>query len=106
MAVAEVGVAELRERVDALIVVPNRNPLLDDVSLGSARGVLVNVTGGPDMTLFEVDAAVTRVREEVDPEAAIVFGAVLDPAMVGRLRVSVVATGIVAEAALPGAPSR
>jgi cell division protein FtsZ len=72
------------------------NPLLDDVSLGSARGVLVNVTGGPDMTLFEVDAAVTRVREEVDPEAAIVFGAVLDPAMAGRLRVSVVATGIVA----------
>jgi cell division protein FtsZ len=74
------------------------NPLLDDVSLRSARGVLVNVTGGLDTTLFEVDAAVTRVREEVDPEAAIVFGAVLDPAMAGRLRVSVVATGLLARA--------
>ena len=72
------------------------DPLLDDVSLRGARGVLVNVTGGPDMTLFEVDAAATRVREEVGPEAAIVFGAVLDPALEGRVRVSVVATGIVA----------
>src|SRR4051794_28834219 len=71
------------------------NPLLDDVSLRGARGVLINITGGPDMTLFEVDAAATRVRNEVDPEAAIVFGAVLDPAMAGRVRVSVVATGIV-----------
>ena len=72
------------------------DPLLDDVSLRGARGVLINVTGGPDMTLFEVDAAATRVREEVGPEAAIVFGAVLDPALEGRVRVSVVATGIVA----------
>jgi cell division protein FtsZ len=72
------------------------NPLLDDASLRGARGVLVNVTGGPDMTLFEVDAAATRVREEVGPGAAVVFGAVLDPAMAGRMRVSVVATGIVA----------
>src|SRR4051794_13260997 len=72
------------------------NPLLDDVSLRGARGVLINITGGLDMTLFEVDAAATRIREEVDPEAAIVFGAVLDPALEGRVRVSVVATGIVA----------
>jgi len=72
------------------------NPLLDDVSMKGARGVLINITGGPDMTLFEVDAAATRVREEVGPEAAIVFGAVLDPALEGRVRVSVVATGIVA----------
>jgi cell division protein FtsZ len=72
------------------------NPLLDDVSMKGARGVLINVTGGPDMTLFEVDAAATRVREEVGPEAAVVFGAVLDPTLGGRLRVSVVATGIVA----------
>src|SRR4051794_30409253 len=72
------------------------NPLLDDVSLRGARGVLINVTGGPDMTLFEVDAAATRVREEVGPEAAIIFGAVLDPALEGRMRVSVVATRIVA----------
>ena len=81
------------------------NPLLDDVSLRGARGVLINVTGGPDMTLFEVDAAATRVREEVDPEAAIVFGAVLDPAMAGRLRVSVVATGLLARSeASPPSP--
>src|ERR687885_323005 len=73
------------------------NPLLEDVSMKGARGVLINITGGPDMTLFEVDAAATRVREEVDPEAVIVFGAVLDPAMAGRMRVSVVATGIVTE---------
>src|SRR4051812_38829010 len=79
------------------------NPLLDDVSLRGARGVLINVTGGPDMTLFEVDAAATRVREEVGPEAAIVFGAVLDPALAGRLRVSVVATGIAAPAGGVGA---
>ena len=72
------------------------DPLLDDVSLRGARGVLVNVTGGPDMTLFEVDAAATRVREEVGPEAAIIFGSTFDPAMAGRLRVSVVATGIAA----------
>src|SRR3954467_10717169 len=72
------------------------NPLLDDVSLRGARGVLINITGGPDMTLFEVHAAATRVREEVGPEAAIVFGAVLDQALEGRVRVSVVATGIVA----------
>ena len=72
------------------------DPLLDDVSMKGARGVLINITGGPDMTLFEVDAAATRVREEVGPEATVVFGAVLDPALEGRVRVSVVATGIVA----------
>ena len=71
------------------------NPLLDDVSLRGARGVLINVTGGPGTTLFEVDAAATRVREEVDPNANIIFGSTFDPAMEGRMRVSVVATGIV-----------
>src|SRR3954469_556508 len=74
------------------------DPLLDDVSVEGARGVLVNVTGGPDTTLLEVAAAVGRVREAVDPDATIVFGAVLDPALEGRLRVSVVATGIVPRA--------
>src|SRR3954447_2696431 len=64
------------------------NPLLDDVSMKGARGVLVNVTGGPDMTLFEVDAAATRIREEVDPEANIIFGSTFDPGMKGRVRVS------------------
>src|SRR5689334_2686209 len=70
------------------------NPLLDDASLRGARGVLINITGGPDMTLFEVDAAATRVREEVDPDANIIFGSTFDQAMEGRMRVSVVATGI------------
>src|SRR4051794_21819311 len=74
------------------------NPLLDDVSMKVARGVLINITGGPDMTLFEVDAAATRVREEADPEANIIFGSTFDPALEGRLRASVVATGLAAAA--------
>src|SRR3954449_7589434 len=79
------------------------DPLLDDVSVKGARGVLVNVTGGPDMTLFEVDAAATRVREEAGPDANVIFGSTFDPAMAGRLRVSVVATGIAAPAGGVGA---
>src|SRR6185369_8502621 len=70
------------------------NPLLDDVSLKGARAVLINITGGPDMTLFEVDEAANRIREEVDPEANIIFGSAFSDAMEGRMRVSVVATGI------------
>src|SRR4051794_33077761 len=79
------------------------NPLLDDVSMKGARGVLINITGGPDMTLFEVDAAATRVREEVDPDANIIFGSTFDPGMEGRVRVSVVATGIAARTGEIGA---
>ena len=74
------------------------NPLLDDVSMKGARGVLINITGGPDMTLFEVDEAANRIGEEVDPEANIIFGSALDPTLEGRIRVSVVATGIDIEA--------
>ena len=70
------------------------NPLLDDVSMKGARGVLINITGGYDMTLFEVDEAAHRVREEVDPDANIIFGSTFDPSMEGVMRVSVVATGI------------
>lgn len=70
------------------------NPLLDDVSLKGARALLINITGGMDMTLFEVDEAANRIREEVDPEANIIFGATFSDAMDGRMRVSVVATGI------------
>jgi len=70
------------------------NPLLDDISMKGARGVLINITGGSDLTLFEVDEAANRIREEVDPEANIIVGSTLDPNMDGRMRVSVVATGI------------
>ncbi len=75
------------------------NPLLDEVSMKGARAALVNITAGPDLTVFEVDEAVNRVREELDPDANIVFGAVFDSSMDGRLRISVVATGIDAPAA-------
>jgi len=70
------------------------NPLLDDVSMKGARGVLINITGGPDMTLYEVDEAATRIREEVDPNANIIFGSIFDQSLKGKIRVSVVATGI------------
>lgn len=70
------------------------NPLLDDVSLKGARAVLINITGGPDMTLYEVDEAANRIREEVDPEANIIFGSTFSDTMQGKMRVSVVATGI------------
>jgi len=70
------------------------NPLLDEISLKGARGVLINVTGAYDMTLFELDEAANRIREEVDPDANIIVGSTLDEGMEGRMRVSVVATGI------------
>ncbi len=73
------------------------NPLLDDVSLKGARALLINITGGPDMTLFEVDEAANRIRQEVDPEANIIFGSAFNDSMEGRMRVSVVATGIDAQ---------
>ncbi|MBI1275691.1 cell division protein FtsZ [bacterium] len=75
------------------------NPLLDDVSMKGAKGVLINITGGPDLTLFEVDEAANRIREEVDPEANIIFGAIFNPELNGKMRVSVVATGVESEAA-------
>jgi len=70
------------------------NPLLDDASMKGARGVLINITGGGDMTLFEVDEAANRIRDEVDPDANIIFGATFDETAEGTIRVSVVATGI------------
>ncbi|MDR0968070.1 MAG: cell division protein FtsZ [Holosporaceae bacterium] len=74
------------------------NPLLDDVSMKGARGILINITGGYDMTLYEVDEAANRIREEVDPEANIIFGSTFSEKLNGRMRVSVVATGIDAAA--------
>ncbi|MCR8826392.1 cell division protein FtsZ [Pseudosulfitobacter koreensis] len=70
------------------------NPLLDEISLRGAKGVLINITGGHDLTLFELDEAANRIREEVDPEANIIVGSTLDTDMGGMMRVSVVATGI------------
>jgi cell division protein FtsZ len=80
------------------------NPLLDEVSLKGARGVLINITGGYDLTLFEMDEAANRIKEEVDPNAMIKFGSAIDPEMEGRMRVSVVATGIDAENAVARPP--
>ena len=70
------------------------NPLLDEISLRGAKGVLINITGGTDLTLFELDEAANRIREEVDPEANIIVGSTLDESLGGVMRVSVVATGI------------
>jgi cell division protein FtsZ len=70
------------------------SPLLDGISMTGAKGVLINITGGPDMTLYEVDEAANRIREEVDPDANIIFGTSFDSAMEGKIRVSVVATGL------------
>ncbi len=75
------------------------SPLLDDVSMRGAKAVLINITGGLDMTLYEVDEAANRIREEVDPEAHIIFGSTFDENLQGRIRVSCVATGIDAQAA-------
>jgi cell division protein FtsZ len=70
------------------------NPLLDETSMKGAQGLLISITGGRDLTLFEVDEAATRIREEVDPEANIILGATFDESLEGIIRVSVVATGI------------
>jgi cell division protein FtsZ len=74
------------------------NPLLDEISMKGARGVLINITGGMDMTLFEVDEAANRIRDEVDPDANIIFGSTFDQTLEGKIRISVVATGIDAQA--------
>ncbi|MEC9367589.1 MAG: cell division protein FtsZ [Pseudomonadota bacterium] len=70
------------------------NPLLDDVSMKGATGLLISITGGPDLTLYEVDEAASRIREEVDSEANIILGATFDNELEGMIRVSVVATGL------------
>ncbi len=80
------------------------NPLLDEISLKGAKGVLINITGAHDLTLFELDEAANRIREEVDPEANIIVGSTLDTNMEGAMRVSVVATGIDASASLADTP--
>ena len=74
------------------------NPLLEETSMRGAKGVLINITGGNDITLFEVDEAANRIRDEVETDAHIIFGACFDEGMDGKIRVSVVATGIESEA--------
>jgi len=74
------------------------NPLIYDVSMRGARGVLISITGGKDLTLFEVDQAATRIREEVDPDANIIVGATFDESLEGVVRVAVVATGVIQRA--------
>ena len=81
------------------------NPLLDEVSLKGARAMLINITGGMDIALFEVDEVVNRVRAEVDPDANVIFGSTFDASMEGRLRVSVVATGMDAPATVQRPPT-
>lgn len=83
------------------------NPLLEETNMAGARGLLINITGGEDMTLFEVDQAANRIREEVADDANIIFGSAVDDSLAGRIRVSVVATGIdtpVAQVVEPQAP--
>ena len=81
------------------------NPLLDEISLEGAKGVLINITGGYDLTLFELDEAANKIREKVDGDANIIVGSTLDPGMEGKMRVSVVATGIDAVASHMDAPA-
>jgi cell division protein FtsZ len=81
------------------------NPLLDDCSMAGAKGVLINITGGQDMTLFEADEAANRIRSEVDVDAYIIFGSTFDGSLAGKIRVSVVATGMDRETMAAPAPT-
>jgi cell division protein FtsZ len=96
MGKAMMGTGEASGEDRALMAAQNaiQNPLLDEVSLKGAKAVLVNVTGGLDMTLLEVDEAANAISEQVDPEGNIIFGAAFDPTLEGMIRVSVVATGM------------
>ena len=96
MGKAMMGTGEASGEDRALMAASNAiaNPLLDEVSLKGAKAVLVNVTGGLDMTLLEVDEAANAISDQVDPEANIIFGAAFDPSLEGKIRVSVVATGM------------
>ena len=87
------GEAEGEDRARHAAEAAIANPLLDDVSMHGARGLLISITGGPDLTLYEVDEAASRIREEVDADANIILGATYDADMTGSIRVSVVATG-------------
>src|SRR5437588_10196416 len=93
------GESEGEERAMKAAEAAISNPLLDDVSMKGARAVLINITGGPDLTLLEADQAANRIRAEVDADANIIFGGTILENMEGRVRVSVVSTGIEADEA-------
>jgi cell division protein FtsZ len=88
------GEAEGENRAITATEMALNNPLIDDYSLKGAKGLLVNITGGKDITLFEVDQAVNKIRAEVDPEAELIFGAIKDDSLNGKMRVSIVATAL------------
>ena len=88
------GEAEGENRAIAATESALNNPLIDDYSLKGAKGLLVNITGGEDIKLFEVDQAVNKIRAEVDPEAELIFGAIKDENLNGKMRVSIVATAL------------
>jgi cell division protein FtsZ len=88
------GEAEGEGRATKATDMALNNPLIDDYTLKGAKGLLVNITGGDDLKLFEVDEAVNKVRSEVDPEAEIIIGSITDPALDGKMRVSIVATSL------------
>ena len=88
------GEAEGENRAIAATEMALNNPLIDDYSLKGAKGLLVNITGGEDIKLFEVDQAVNKIRAEVDPEAELIFGAIKDENLKGKMRVSIVATAL------------
>ena len=88
------GEAEGEKRAMTAAEAAISNPLIDDASMKGARGLLISITGGRDLTLYEVDEAATRIREEVDQDANIIVGATFDEGLDGIIRVSVVATGI------------
>ena len=88
------GESEGENRAMAATELALNNPLIDEYTLQGAKGLLVNITGGSDIKLFEVDAAVNKIRAEVDPEAELIFGAIKDDNMKGKIRVSIVATSL------------
>ena len=88
------GEAEGENRAMTATEMALNNPLIDEYSLQGAKGLLINITGGSDLTLFEVDQSVNKIRAEVDPEAELIFGAIKDENMTGRIRVSIVATAL------------
>ena len=95
------GEAEGDNRAMAATELALNNPLIDEYTLQGAKGLLVNITGGSDIKLFEVDAAVNKIRAEVDPEAELIFGAIKDENMNGKIRVSIVATSLQGSAISP-----